>query len=515
MIAETEIVGPLTLEIAVRDPDVIVELSKHAAGEERQNYAVCALRLGVLALRQARGEVDTRAMKREGERLLADLRTVLHEHAAEVTAEVAVSLSRFLDPTTGVLPQRLENLVRRDGELDAVLSRHLKGDTSELARTLAEHVGQRSPLLRLLSPTQADGLLVILTTTIEQALEQQRLRITSEFSLDTHDSALSRLVREIVDGNGRLRAELQEDLATIVAQFSLDDRESALSRLVQQVDEASHEITQHFSLDVDDSSLNRMRRELMRGLEDLMRSQAAFQTEVRATLEAFRARKEEATRSTRHGGEFEEGVCEVLRVEVLRLGDLFAPCGATTGKIPYSKVGDAVATLGPDNAAAGKRVAIEAKAQKGYDIARALEEIRVARENRDAEVGIFVFDKRAAPSGIEPIARFGADVIVVWDDDDPMTDVRLRLAYSVARALLVTQVRAGANAQLDFVVVDTALAELRKRTESLDEVLTWTQTIKNSSEKIEARTRAARESLNTQVERLQLQLEILRGESRS
>jgi hypothetical protein len=513
VIAATATSGTLVLELSVRDPDVIAELSKCGDRDERHDYALSALRLGVLALRHARGEVDSRAIKREGERLLGDVRIVLQEHAASVTAEVAGSLRQFLDPATGVLPQRLENLVKRDGELDALLARHLKGDASELARTLAEHVGQRSPLFRMLSPKEADGILAVLTSAIGGALEQHRLRITSEFSLDVENSALSRLVREIVDGNGQLRAGLQQDLSAIVGQFSLDDRDSALSRLVRQVDEASREITQHFSLDVEDSSLNRLRRELVRGLEELMRSQAAFQTEVRATLEAFRARKQEATRSTRHGGEFEELVCELLGEDVRRLGDVFAACGATTGRIPYSKVGDAVAALGPDTAAAGRRVAIEAKAQKGYDVVRALDEIRVARENRDAEVGIFVFDKRVAPLGVEPIARFGNDLVVVWDSDDPSTDIRLGLAYSVARALLVAQARTATNARLDFAVVDCALAELRKKAESLEEVSTWTQTIKNSSEKIEARTRAAREALNTQIERLQQQLESLRRDS--
>jgi len=125
--------------------------------------------------------------------------------------------------------------------------------------------------------------LATLAVTIEEALEQQRARITSEFSLDAHDSALSRLVREIVDSNGKLRKDFQQDLAGVVAQFSLDDRDSGLSRLVAQGDRASREIAEQFSLDIDDSSLNRLRREFTRGLEELTKSQTTFQAEVRAT----------------------------------------------------------------------------------------------------------------------------------------------------------------------------------------------------------------------------------------
>ena len=44
----------LPLEITVEDADTIAELCQHAEGEERERFALSALRIGVLALRQAR-----------------------------------------------------------------------------------------------------------------------------------------------------------------------------------------------------------------------------------------------------------------------------------------------------------------------------------------------------------------------------------------------------------------------------------------------------------------------------
>jgi hypothetical protein len=501
----------LTLTLEIWEPEVVAELSRQAVGSERTRHATAALRLGVLALREARGEIDARTVQQEGERLVSEVKSVLHEHAARVAGELTGTLGQFLDPRTGVLTQRLESLVRRDGELDAVLARHLSGETSELARTLALHVGERSPLFRILSPTQADGLLATLSKTFQEALDNHTARLTAEFSLDHADSALARLVREVLDANGQLKTEFRRDFATVAAQFSLDHPDSALSRLVAQVDRASNQITAQFSLDLDDSALNRLRRELLRAVEELAKSQSDFQADVRATLEALRARKQEAARSTRHGGEFEEALCETFGVEVRRLGDLFEPCGATTGRIAYSKVGDALATLGPDSAAPGVRIVLEAKAQKGWEDERALEELSVARENRGAQVGIFVFAKRVAPPGLEPLVRFGNDLLVVWDEDDPSTDVHLTLAYSVARALVVAATRTSARTEANLAVIDAALAEVRKRAESLDDVTTWAQTIKNSSEKIEARVRGVREALATQVDRLLEELEALKG----
>ena len=51
----------LLLELVVTDPEVITELWAKPEGRERDEYALGALRLGILALRQARGQIDAAA----------------------------------------------------------------------------------------------------------------------------------------------------------------------------------------------------------------------------------------------------------------------------------------------------------------------------------------------------------------------------------------------------------------------------------------------------------------------
>src|SRR5262249_3717548 len=148
----------LNLSLELNDPEVVKELSRFDEGPDRDDYAASALRLGVLALRQARGELDAEAIRHEGERLVSQVKQALQAHASDVTGEIASALRQYLDPSTGVLPQRLERLIKTEGELDSVLTRHLGGNGS-LARTLAEHVGERSPLIRKLSPDDAAGFL--------------------------------------------------------------------------------------------------------------------------------------------------------------------------------------------------------------------------------------------------------------------------------------------------------------------------------------------------------------------
>lgn len=81
------------------------------------------------------------------------------------------------------------------------------------------------------------------------------------------------------------------------------------------------------------------------------------------------------------------------------------------------------------------KVVVEAKEDASYDLAAALAEMETARQNQEAESGLFVFSKKTAPAGLEPLARYGNDVVVVWDADDIMTDTHPCSCPSASRRL--------------------------------------------------------------------------------
>lgn len=66
---------PLTL--VVTDRETVAELLQRNDGRERDEYALAALRIGVLSLKHARGQIDADAVRHEGEKLLEDLRKAL------------------------------------------------------------------------------------------------------------------------------------------------------------------------------------------------------------------------------------------------------------------------------------------------------------------------------------------------------------------------------------------------------------------------------------------------------
>lgn len=489
----------LPLELTVTDPEVIVELVQRPEGRHREDYALSALRLGVLALKQARGQVDAQTLKLEGERLLGEVGKALTDHRTHLDRTLTETLRNYFDPTSGRFNERIDRLLKKDGELESLLHRKITAADSEMCRTLDSRVGKESELFRLLSPTESEGLLAALRQNVSLELDQQRLTILKEFSLDNDAGALKRLLGQLTDHSGRMTGDLKAAVGELLKQFSFDDEQSALSRMSKTVETTNQAISKHLTLDDENSALSRLKREMLGLIEKQTSEAKQFQADVRATLEKMQVRKAEAAASTRHGLDFEAQVVSMVQEEAKRSRDIATPVGSMTGLIKNCKKGDAVVELGPDSAAAGAKFVVEAKEKEAYSLAEARREIDEARKNRGAECGIFVYSKRTAPADLEPLTRYGHDVIVVWDAEDPATDLYLKVAMSLARALCIGKTAGRESQAVDFQAIDKAILEINKQVALLEDIKGWTETICNNGTKVLERLRISREKLESQA----------------
>jgi hypothetical protein len=306
-------------------------------------------------------------------------------------------------------------------------------------------------------------------------------------------------VRDLTTTHGSLTDALATKMETMVGEFSLDRPDSALSRLVGRVEAAQKDITREFSLDNAESALSRLRNEVQAQLAGLGEAQTAFQQQVVGLLSSMAARKEAESRSTTHGAVFEEEVGRELRAVAGPAGDIVEDCGTTPGQIPRSKVGDFVVTLSPDSAAPGARIVVEAKESGSYTLKDTLDEADVARRNRDAGVCLFVHSTETAPAGLEPLARFGADIVIVWDRGDASTDVVLRAGYLAAKALSLRAAQRSRSEALSFQKLDKAIEVIRKQLEGFGEIKTSSETVGSAAKKILDRARIMSEELEKQV----------------
>lgn len=512
----------VALSLEVTDRECIDELVARNEGRERDFFALSALRVGMLSLRHAAGVVDRQGLRSECDQLVATMRQTLNAHYEKTTGDISNVLQRYFDVNNGSLLQRLDRLVKKDGELEGLLSRHVGDGTSSLAVNLERHLGPESPIRQVLSVDRGKGLLAALNEVIIESVKTQNEAITGEFTLDNEESALSRLVSKITDENGQLRKEFSDDLDSLRKEFSLDNENGSLCRLIRQVDQSRRAIVAEFSpenessilsrigkllestndsirgsltLDDENSPLSRLKKELVGAVDEVQKSNAEFHTEIREALASITAKRAEAKRSTQHGNAFHDEVGSFMEHEAQRVNDICELTGEIAGVIPRCKKGDAVITLGPESSAPGVRIVAEAKSDKSYTLKKALDEIQVARENREASHGIFVFSTEAAPDGMEPLNRFGSDIVVIWDAENPASDVNLRAALSIARFIAIDKAKDDGEKQGDRLAIETAIQSITRQLDALADIQKLATTVRNNGEKIVSKANR----LNAQV----------------
>lgn len=502
----------LYLNLVIDDAETVEALVEHAEGRERTRFAQTALKVGVLALRAARGQVDAAAVRNESERLLSTLAEKLESHRELVDTTLARTLAAYFDPRSGQFSDRVARLVADDGDLAAVIQRTIADARRSFDTMLASYLGEHSPLLALLSPGESNQLVASMRAAVEQSLKAQSDAVLSQFSLDNEKGALRRLLSELNARHGDLHDAVKEKVDSVVAEFSLDREDSALSRLVDQVQKAQQRISSEFSLDNPTSALTRLTR-LVDSHHEAQREQAqAFQQQVLEILQRIDVRRAEQARSTTHGHLFEEAVGDAVRRIVQPAGDVVEEVSATPGNIPRCKKGDFVVTLSPDSAAAGARIVVEAKEDASYRLAATLAEAAEACQNRSAALCVFVHSRKTAPADVPPFARYGQTIVVVWDADDETTDVMLHAALATARALSVAHARKSDSETLSIAAIDRAVAAITRQVEGFEEIRASAESIGKSAQKIDNRARIMAEQITRHTETLMEQVNALRTE---
>lgn len=181
-----------------------------------------------------------------------------------------------------------------------------------------------------------------------------------------------------------------------------------------------------------------------------------------------------------------------------------------SGVIPRSKVGDFVVTLGPDSAAPGAGIVVEAKASGVYTLKATLDEADVARRNRSASVCLFVHSAQTAPAGVPELHRWGSEIVVIWDAEDPATDVRLKVGYLLAKALCVRANQHDEEEAASLAEMDVAIKAIRKQIAGFEEIKTSARTVMNGGEKILNRARLMEEEITRRLLGLDTQIGRLR-----
>jgi hypothetical protein len=504
------------LDVAVHDelPESVAVFTALDA-RTRNRLAADAWRIGLRAMSVAHAKAEEAKLSDVGRTLLADVEHHLGAHLAAQERGLAEALRQYFDPTDGRLAERLDAAVGDRGALAGMLQRFV-GPTSVLAETLARHVGSESAIFKRLSPTDSEGLIKQLEARIGDVLARQQRDLASALDPLVPDGAVAKLVAQLraeVTAEGRAQAER---LQAALRALDTSDEQSALSRMMREAAAANAKLLGALNprdpgsplaaLDATVKELfDRQATGLAQFQAEVRERQESFDKSVREALGRLEARRQAEARAPEGGRVFEAAltafVSERLRNAPIAIEDTTVAAG-----VRGCKKGDLVLRQTAEGAFAGAALVIEAKHDRSYTVTRALTELDQARANRGASAGLMVMAVSHATASFPRFARYGQNVLVCWDPDDPATDPWLEAGLTLG-LYLVSRVRASEAGDLAALRdVERRIAVELQRVAKLE---TFNDKIQAGSEGIAAELRKAKKDLTTLLDKAKATLRAL------
>jgi hypothetical protein len=296
--------------------------------------------------------------------------------------------------------------------------------------------------------------------------------------------ALDEALRQnFADGDGRLPRTLETFLgdrgrlqAFVTDLFDESKRDSAIGKMRELLGSYFDGDASRLAVLLDPtrmhSPLHQFRSEVSDGFNKLHERLTAIEA-------AASARASERARSTAKGVDFED-LLEAMLGDVARgSGDLVDRTGTEAGDVIRSKMGDFVLTVNPTQTAGTElRIVVEAK-DRAMSGRQMRDEIREAKTNRGAAVGLVVFTPSHAPSGIAPFDVRAGDVYCVVDPEAPDAGT-LEAAVRLARLLALLNLRDQA-VEVDASAIRQALDGVREQLELIKGLKSTLTSIGNSS----------------------------------
>jgi len=326
---------------------------------------------------------------------------------------------------------------------------------------------------------------------------------------DRAAEALEQVLRaNFGDGDGRLPRTLEAFLgdrgklqSMVDELFDPKRRDSAIGRMSTMLETYFDGDASRLATLLDPtrmgSPLHQFRSEVAAGFKAIAEKLVALEA-------AGAARAGERAKSAAKGADFET-LLEGMLGDIARgANDLIERTGTDAGDAGRSKKGDFVLTLDPNVARGAElRIVVEAKDRKvsGRDMR---DELREARTNRDAAVGLVVFTPQHAPAGIAPFDVRAGDVYCVIDpaDPDPAT---LEAAVRLARLLALASLREH-EAEVDAAVLTEALAGIREQLETVRTMKTNLTQIGSTANAVTGALDRMREGILAQIVRAEREL---------
>ncbi len=486
----------------------------------RDQLAHDAWVIGLRALANAHAAAQESKLKDVGAALLGDIDRQLKLYVEQQQQTIGAVLARFFDPNDGQVTQRLSAFVDDHGVLARLLEKYLGPQNSVLAEALAKQVGETSPLFKKLNPTDSTGLVKVLEAQLRAVMGEGHAELVRALDPLAEDGAVARFLKSLREELKDADEDRQKQLSAAVAALDANDENSLLSRLVRETHRARQDVLAAVNPDAPSSPMALLKASLTKLLEEQSTAQLAlakrqedrqlqFEKEVREALVRIETKRTQDQKTPRGGLDFEDAVVAFVRAATQGAPCVFEATGATAG-VGRSKKGDAIVRFTEESAFAGAGLVVEAKRDAAYSVQKALDELDAARKNRGAAAGVFVMARSHASDVFPRFARYGNNVIVVWDDQDPSTDVYLHAAVLLGIGL-ITRTKTAGDAG-DIAALRDIEARIDNELSRLEKMEKHSDSIRKNVDGISDEIRKAQKALDLLLRKAQSTLSALNVE---
>ncbi|MBL7131899.1 MAG: hypothetical protein ISS45_10965 [Candidatus Omnitrophica bacterium] len=430
----------LLLELKIRNNNVVKYLIQYTT-PEREEKALEALKVGVIAILSASPTLDTKIVEEK----FAAIERKLETYTTEFNVNLKEELKKYFEKDKGDVPSSLNSMLGERGSLSVLLSQYFNIENGKVNQLLKQEIGPASSFAKSIDPANKE-------------------------------SVISRI-------EDKVKGELTK---------------------------VNQEMTAQFSLDKDDSGMSRVKKVFEEKVKEMKSESTSFFSELRTHLGMKEVQSKESEKGTQKGRDFESALYDSIALMGQQLQDSTENVTGTVGQIQRSKVGDYIVTLGDTSAAPGKLIVIEVKKEQGYRLKDAIEELGVAKENRGADCGIFVYAKGYEPVEMGDFKIDGNDFFCTVDEEllsDKNPLLFLEAAYKIARIHIVTQLRRKKKGGVDLGIVKANIEKMLDSTGLMSDLLTKAKTIQISGENIEKTVTKIKEELEATM---QATLELLK-----
>lgn len=204
----------LSLVLTVKDENVIKYLISYES-PEREEKALEALKVGVIAILSASPSLDTKVVEEKFD----EIEKNLEEYSEAFRKSLGDELKKYFEKEKGDVPAAINSVLGEKGTLSILLKEYFNAESGKVSLLLQKELGPGSSFAKTLDPSNRESVISKIEQAVNNKLKETTDGLVDQFSLDKDGSSMSRVkklfeekVGEIKTANNSFFSELRVHL---------------------------------------------------------------------------------------------------------------------------------------------------------------------------------------------------------------------------------------------------------------------------------------------------------------